>query len=61
LELYPTINKKGEKINIPTGIGLDGFSDFIKDNSAETTSVIDQNKICELVNDIEFFHKEIKA
>lgn len=60
LELFPTINDKGEVISIPQNISIDDYLSFIKKNNAETIAIVNQEKIRELISDIEFLYKSIR-
>ncbi|MFA4818251.1 MAG: hypothetical protein WC621_00175 [Patescibacteria group bacterium] len=60
LELFQTIDGKGKTITLPEGISLDGYLNLIKENSVETISIISQEKINELIKDIEFLYENIR-
>ncbi len=61
LELFTTINNRGEKMNIPEGTSIDYYFDFIKENNAQTVSIINQEKINELIADITFLYKSLRG
>jgi hypothetical protein len=61
LDLYSTVNDKGKKISVPNEISLDEYIQLLNDNNYATHSTITQDKVNELIKDIEQICKEIRT
>lgn len=60
LELFSAINDKGKALNIPKNISIDDYLIWQDENNAEIVPVVSQEKIKELIDDIEFLYKNIR-
>lgn len=52
--LFPAINEHGQNISEPENIGFEGYTKWMKKNNLKIKSIITQEKINELIEDIEF-------
>lgn len=54
LWLFPAVNNKGQIVNEPKNIGFEGYIKWMQENNLEIKSIITQEKVDELIEDIEF-------
>lgn len=54
LWLFPTINNNGQIVDEPGNMGFEDYMKWIEENNLEIKSIITQEKIDELIEDIEF-------
>lgn len=60
LEMLSVRNSKGKEMTIPANMNFYEFLDWMGKNNAKIASVVTQEKITELIEDIEFFSKRIR-
>lgn len=52
--LFPAINERGQNVSEPESIELEGYEKWMRENNLKIKSIITQEKINELIEDIEF-------